>query len=489
MVRPRPDRAVRPGGLCLWLAGRVVQVPLLRIGGWHQRGGVEAQMKWEIRQGHVLTVLKAMPASSVQCVVTSPPYWGLRSYKTEPQVWGGDPTHDHEWTSLTRKGMTGGSGDESPIQAKRTEPMFGTITIESCRCGAWRGELGLESTPELFVQHIVEVFREVRRVMREDATLWLNLGDSYTSGGRGTYPTSDQIKHGKQSTHRAWNDGENSSGSARPEIPIGLKPKDLVGIPWRVAFALQTDGWYLRSDIIWAKPNPMPESVTDRPTKAHEYLFLLTKSPRYFFDQEAVREPGQDWGDRKREDGKWHNPNSDYPLQLHTGLKNGDFNTGRNLRTVWTIPTQPFPEAHFATFPEDLVEPCLRAGTSEQGCCATCGAPLEREVDVRYRNDTTTDGRPAKGNHRPETVGEKSTFASGERTRRIASTTGWYPTCSCHADTHPCLILDPFCGSGTVGVVALKLGQNFLGIELQPDYVAMAKRRIGVVMPLFASGS
>jgi len=496
------------------------------LGRQHQRGGVEIEMKWEIRQGHVLDVLRAMPSDSVHCVVTSPPYFGLRSYKTEPQVWGGE-THEHEWSAYVVPGKSGGVGESTLGAESYGNAMSPEVEIRSqkrqqtteaiasfCSCGAWRGELGLEPTPELFVQHIVEVFREVRRVLRKDGTLFCNLGDSYWGGkGRsGSGNPEEQVERVQrgvsinQAHHQIAGDG-----LTRPQDgthPI-LKPKDLVGIPWRVAFALQADGWYLRSDIIWSKPNPMPESVTDRPTKSHEYLFLLTKSPSYFFDQEAVRESYSDasevrcrqalragrsyqtkepyatntpyTGNYKRGEGAVQSRGDDAD-----GLVVGGNNAGRNLRTVWSIPTQPFPEAHFATFPEDLVEPCLRAGTSEQGCCATCGVPWEREVDVRYRNDTTTDGRPAKGNHRPETLGEKSTFASGERTRRIASTTGWHPTCSCHADTRPCLVLDPFCGSGTVGVVALKLGQDFLGIELQPDYIEIAKRRIGKVLPLFA---
>lgn len=382
---------------------------------------------WEIRQGHVLTLLAAMPAESVQCVVTSPPYWGLRSYKTEPQAWGGEATHDHRFGDeqvakpsgggLVYGGnQTGGNKhfDLSPVSQ-------GAL----CACGAWRGELGLEPTPELYVQHLVEVFRAVRRVLREDGTLWMNLGDSYSSGGRGTYDP-DRVSKTSGLTN-------NSAGITR-NTPAWAKPKDLLGIPWRVAFALQADGWYLRSDIIWAKPNPMPESVTDRPTKAHEYLFLLAKSPRYYFDQEAVREP---WTSNRLDMAKVGKPRTGAAyLSQNTHPDNSlkqdavgkqtykGFNARwkskppvdqrRNLRTVWTIPTQPFKGAHFATFPEKLVEPCIKAGSKPQS-----------------------------------------------------------------------LILDPFCGSGTVGVVALKLGRRFLGLELQPDYVRMAERRIGAVQPLF----
>ena len=284
---------------------------------------------------------------------------------------------------------------------------------------------------------------------------------------------------------------------SRPDVPCGLKPKDLCGIPWRVAFGLQADGWWLRSEIIWAKPNPMPESVTDRPTKAHETIFLLTKSPTYFYDQEAVREPvtestmyrartdfitNNDVAKRKHFDPKTPSINPRTAEATRQAILDG---RGRNLRTVWTIPTQPYPDAHFATYPEKLVEPCIKAGTSVKGCCAACGAPWAREIDVTYRNDTTTDGRPAKGNHRPETNGEKSTFASGERTRRLTTTTGWHSMCTHAADTVPCTVLDIFCGSGTTGEVAMKLGRSFIGIELNPKYCELARNRIGAVQPLF----
>ncbi len=236
----------------------------------------------------VLEGLRSLPDESVHCVVTSPPYWGLRDYGTE-------------------------------------------------------GQIGLEATPELYAARMVEVFREVRRVLRADGTCWVNLGDSYA--------------------------GSSAIGEARPTIvPNGLKPKDLCGIPWRVAFALQADGWYLRADIIWAKPNPMPESVTDRPTKAHEYVFLLSKSSRYFFDQDAVRESASwaRWGDQttpkhaNSDNGAWMKPKSKAELEAKA-------ETGRNVRSVWEIATQPYPEAHFATYPEDLVRRCILAGSPLNG--------------------------------------------------------------------------------------------------------------------------
>ncbi len=386
---------------------------------------------WQVRQGHVLDLLQAMPTESVQCVVTSPPYWGLRDYKI-------------------------------------------------------KGQLGLEKTPEEYVGKMTEVFNEVRRVLRDDGTLWLNMGDCY-SGNHTTYDGKDsKWQHGK---------GNNRRESGRRITGQNLKTKDLVGMPWRLAFSLQADGWYLRSDIIWAKPNPMPESVTDRPTKAHEYLFLMTKSARYYFDQEAVKEPNLESGRKRllsspvKLGGRKNSEREDRPF---SGVEMNRA-VGRNLRTVWTIPTQPFPEAHFATYPEKLVEPCILAGTSERGCCAKCGDPQERIVERESYGKKDYEGKHLATDS--NAAGRR--ILAGVRAAREAGgdhdnpfpapkTVGWSSTCSCQSDTNPCLVLDPFCGSGTTGVVALKLGRRFIGLELQPDYIKIADKRIGGVMPLFA---
>jgi DNA modification methylase len=374
-------------------------------------------MMLDIKTGDALTVLRTLPDESVQCCVTSPPYWGLRDYGSN-------------------------------------------------------GQLGLEKTPEEYVSKMVEVFREVRRVLRKDGTLWLNLGDSYASA----WPAPN--------TRRNIIDNPMTDGKRGPQRPErmgpNLKEKDLIGIPWRVAFALQADGWWLRSDIIWAKPNPMPESVTDRPTKAHEYLFLLTKSDRYYYDQDAIKEPckdssvsrlGQDiegqlgsdrvpgktngrmkavkFGgnklcpDTRLQSGKEWVPKpcgknsrmfqDRYPshssdrkhrtfdptiggsgngLLGHSGNSKADGTTYlmANKKTVWTVPTVGYKEAHFATFPPDLILPCILAGTK-------CG------------------------------------------------------------DT----VLDPFAGSGTTGEVALKRGRKAVLIELNPNYVQMIEKRCTVM--------
>lgn len=390
--------------------------------------------------GDAATVLATLPAESAHCCITSPPYWGLRDYGTP-------------------------------------------------------GQLGLERTPAEYVATLVGVFREVRRVLRDDGTLWLNLGDCYATGA-GSYrnPGSDMapIEHGgKQAFTRDY------ARTQPNRMPLpGLKPKDLVGIPWRLAFALQADGWYLRSDIIWAKPNPMPESVTDRPTKAHEYVFLLSKAPRYYYDAEAVREvsattrpellafgeerPGvggtghmNDRRRSKKPDGWATHPggHGSFHWDGREAGEPSEIRTGRNLRTVWTIPTEPYPGAHFATFPQRLVEPCVKAGTSERGVCPECGAPWRREMTVGYDRQGRTTNGPRSTDNRAITAGFPV------RAVKSVEMTGWRPTCAHVADPVPATVLDPFAGTGTVGLVANRLGRRAVLIDLSMDYMAQLLAR------------
>ena len=336
-----------------------------------QRGGISMTGTTPkidtIIQGDCLEMLRAFPDESIDCCVTSPPYFGLRDYGVD-------------------------------------------------------GQIGLEPSPEEYVGKLVEVFREVRRVLKKEGTLWLNLGDSYAGSWGNYHPNSPPGKHGQRLKNTArWNrPAYDDKQDFRPPTSnnlSGLKPKDLIGIPWRVAFALQADGWWLRQDIIWSKGNPMPESVTDRCTKSHEYVFLLAKSKKYYYDADAIREPFV-YPDRIYNTDTSHQKTASLKeignrctSGLHDGReKYGDPEKGRNKRSVWSINTKPFPQAHFAVMPEALVEPCVMAGCPQNGT-----------------------------------------------------------------------VLDPFFGAGTVGAVAKRLGRHFLGIELNPAYIQIATQRLGEI--------
>src|SRR5690606_15020859 len=336
------------------------------------------------------------------------------------------------------------------------------------------GQIGLEETPEEYVKKMVEVFREVRRVLRDDGTLWLNLGDSYATKPCGGIGSNAKVTATKKAIQK-------SAG-----IPQGLKPKDLVGIPWRVAFALQADGWYLRSDIIWHKPNAMPESVKDRPTKAHEYIFLLSKSPKYYYDADAIREPFSETSHPNFKGGKFGRSDSG----IKAGVIGGSFERascgrhpkGRNKRTVWSIPTKPFRGAHFAVFPPDLIEPCILAGAPEKACphCGAPWVPVYRREYVGGKDDPNKENYKTP-NGRYEVRTERGFGGTkSNRAQRIDILEGHKPTCQCENNdgSGRGVILDPFFGSGTTGVVAEKHGRQWIGIELNPDYIEIAKRRL-----------
>lgn len=409
-------------------------------------------MSAKILEGNVLETLKDLPACSVQCVVTSPPYYGLRDYGTAEWK-GGDPNCDHvdddkvaERNRQKKSMIAVGEKIDGSTRTRVHDEAIGKDWQyrDACKkCGAIRidSQIGLEPTPEAYVEKLVQVFREVWRVLKDDGTLWLNLGDSYWANRSGNGESGGEGK----SSFSGRDHQTRAGGKSHPVI----KPKDLIGIPWMVAFALRADGWYLRSDIIWAKPNPMPESVRDRPTKSHEYIFLLTKSSDYFYDYEAVLEPAnydgrKDTvmkGSKKYKDGSYlanGNANSlsvkgrerwrfknlqedgQQPNSIHErraeGLKDEVYAV-RNKRDVWTVSTKSYSGAHFATFPTELIEPCILAGTKE-------------------------------------------------------------------GDT----VLDPFNGSGTTGEVSIKHHRLYIGCELNPKYVKLTHRRLSQVQPVLMQG-
>jgi len=466
-------------------------------------------MSVKIYQGNCLEVLRTLPKESIHCVVTSPPYWGLRSYGTNPRIWDGDPNCNHEWVGFKRKGMSGGPSEKQESNVGSWHKNHEQGFCE--KCGAWRGEFGLEPTPELYVNHLVQIFSEIRRVLRKDGTAWLNLGDSYAGGGRNS---------GNSWEHTTDKQRSNKGSFTEPSsIPCGLKAKDLVGIPWRSAFALQADGWWLRSEIIWAKGvsgqkqtmdqiteaidqcdlsdeqknsvieninlyvgNPMPESVTDRPARAHEHIFLLTKSKKYYYDNEAVKEEAVTGGkkvslgeksfSKRQESGMGVSFSGNAKKDTHTVLPK------RNMRDVWAITTKGFKGAHFATFPLDLIEPCIKAGTSEKGCCPKCGAPMKRitkskskQKAKKWSGSDRKNGCPVGGGH----VGRTGAWES-ETYGKIQ----WKLTCKCKGikKTNPCVVYDPFGGSGTTAIVASGYNQDAILSEMNPEYVEMARKRI-----------
>jgi DNA modification methylase len=374
-----------------------------------------------IHQGDSRKFLKEVPDGSVNCCVTSPPYYGLRDYGTGKWE-GGDITCDHRFKQAEMDST-------STLKGSNERDGFAlNVYKDVCRkCGAARidEQMGLESTPEEYVIEMVKVFDQVKRVLKDDGTLWLIVGDSYNGSGKAGNNPEYQKKH------TAFGKLEKKERFGKPVNVAGLKPKDLIGIPWMLAFALRSSGWYLRSDIIWHKHPCMPESVEDRPTKSHEYVFLLAKSEQYYYDVDAIREPlsfnrwskgnvnGSGAKGFKHHNGSPGQKPHSFHRNGHSGYydNNGKalFNEkGKNKRTVWTVQPAQFPEAHFATFPELLIEPCIQAGCPEGG-----------------------------------------------------------------------IVLDPFAGAGTCPIVAKKLNRNFIAVELNPEYIELSENRLRKEIGLF----
>jgi len=484
--------------------------------------------KVTLLHGHVLDVLREMPAESVNCVVTSPPYWSLRDYDCEPVIWGGDPNCPHTleaqpvggesyegkarwqhdgvsrqetpeaWVKAQTKGQSGGDGSSSGLNCKRdddgkfasdshahgTDKLYGAIETATCRlCGAWRGQYGLEPTPELYVEHTMMWLREVRRVLRKDGTLWLNLGDGY-AGSYGHTPDD-----GHEAIYREGLSLEERPSRSRV-ARNGLKPKDAVLMPFRVALAAQADGWWVRSVIIWAKPNPMPESVRDRPTDAHEYIFLLTKAARYWYDAEAIREEATEprrcgansHANVGRDPAHGTSKQDAVGNRRYAGFNDRyDFANppnGRNCRSVWTFPTCGFPDAHFAVFPRELPERCIKAGCPEW-VCPKCGKARTRVTETAL---TVHDGKTASAYPKGTTANRLALLRQAARERggeyvNDRQTVAW-SDCYCNAGFPGGVVLDPFAGSGTTCEVAYHLGRTAIGIDASAKYLDMARERV-----------
>ena len=412
-------------------------------------------MNTRIIHAHALDALRTMPDKSVHCCISSPPYWGLRSYGTEPQIWGGDQHCNHQWMTSPSAHRAKPTRKTSAMRHSSTSQAQAQATIEEpsdfCGlCGAWRGEHGLEPTMELWIANAVSIFAEIHRVLRDDGTLWINIGDTYATDQNGRPAAAVRTL---QTDDRSFRDKPFSTATA------AIPSKNRLMLPARLAIALQDAGWYCRDELIWFKPNPMPSSARDRTCPAHEMVYLLAKQPRYYFDDIAILEDSSPKTRPGRKDGKTINPIDGgngfdrRPGTLHRSLRP----TKRMRRSVWSINPEPCRDAHFATFPTKLILPMIEASTSEVGVCVHCGAPFQR---ISRKETDPSPADPA--------------FVSYSYI-----TTGWRPSCNCrNPKPVPATVLDPFGGTGTVGSVSNSIGRDAILIELNADYVDIARNRL-----------
>lgn len=537
-------------------------------------------------QGNALSVLKGLPSDLVHCVVTSPPYWGLRKYKGGSEVWDGEPGCEHEWLD-TSTPRTGGVGNYEVGRAGNA--LARTLSHESkksdtcSKCGAWRGQLGNEPAPELYISHLVGICREVRRVLRPDGVFWLNCGDSWASG-KGTCfnPGGGESSLQGHATLKEQEAYPLDRGNKSVLTASGLKPLDMVLIPSLLALTLRADGWYMRSMVCWSKNNPMPESTNGwrwerhkvkvgnrgrateawreethqqdhapdgdflqdavwqdcpgcpkcspadgfvlrkgswRPTDSYEFILMLTKTNDYYCDRDAVLESSIT-GDLRRpygSEGAWEldgRPSSqrhggepremrqDYSnyagklvvsdrskeIGSRDNLGKPSCNGGRNLRSVWTFPTRPFPKVagmeglrHFATYPPRLPELCIKSSTSEKGCCPACGAPWARVIDkglTAHDGDTDCSYPVGSSANRMSLLRQAARERGGEYSYK-SDTIGWRPTCQCgNPNTVPAIVLDLFSGAGTTALVAERMGLNSISIDTSAEYIALSRARL-----------
>jgi len=433
-------------------------------------------------EGDARNLPAAIGDQSVHCIVTSPPYWGLRNYGLGKWI-GGNPQCEHALPERpTPRHYTNGQGGTGRNFTSWGDR--GGRDRDCVKCGAVQvGEgIGLEPTFDEWLDAMRDVGREMWRVLRNDGTLWLNVGDAYANTGK--------------SGLAGWTAGGVTPVygiiGERADSGLGLPASSLIGMPWRLAFAYQQQGWILRSAIVWHKPNPMPESVQSRPTTAYEMVFLFAKRYPYFYDAEAIKQPSvQPWDDRKARAKRQH---KSAPTAERNGMRaraDGQPTGGyamANARNVWSIPTQGRGIKHFATFPDELARRCIAAGTSEHGVCSVCGAPWERIVE----RSGGTIGQSWHGHDADDAVGQsQSSWPGGVQGAQLGNGPyqvrhlGWRPTCE-HGDAErrPATVLDPFIGSGTTAEMAMGLGRHAIGVELHPAYLEIAIGRLASRLPI-----
>lgn len=464
----------------------------------------------ELHLGDALAVLRELPDESADMAVTSPPFFGLRDYGTGRWE-GGDPACDHLDTPAGGARTPGDDFRDTEAPARKARQFRALCG----KCGATRvdEQIGLEDTPAAYVDRLVGIFREVRRVLKPHGCLLLELGDSYCSAPRGNTDDSSEssgLTNPQRQARVARPQGSTSQRVGRRNAKEqrslerhfdGIKAKDLMGMPWELAFALRADGWWLRQEIVWEKPNPMPESVEDRCTTAHSHVFHLAKSERYFWDDEAIREEAV-----AKTKGNWSKKMHDARNLVPAG-KQGTYRreyeppAGRNARSVWTIPTEPsgrglcpvchayWPRnapddhcgvevvSHFAAFPVALAERAMLAASSERGVCPDCGAPWLRIVE-KGEPELAANTWSAEGGSQYEFEQNGHVARSTLKHVRANVTLGWEPTCGCGKEPEPAVVLDCFAGSGSTLVAARKLGRRCVGIELNEHYAEMTARRL-----------
>ncbi len=439
-----------------------------------------------IIQGDALSVLKTLPEKSINMLMTSPPYWALRDYGSDVEsIWDGEENCEHEWgREIEASGSR--SNDDSNDERKEVFGKRDNMPKSNfcSKCGAWKGQLGLEPTFDLYIKHLCNIFDEVKRVLRDDGTIWINLGDTYGGSGGASGHTEETKNLGYKTSQM----GAVASGSK------SASAKCLTMIPQRFAIEMVNRGWILRNTIIWHKRNCMPCSVKDRFTVDFEYIFFFSKKKKYYFEtqyeeyaestkedhrfEKAKQEGITDLmgnkkvgysGGKNIKDG-YEISKSQNPIEVRNSVFNKGLQEGRNKRTVWTINPKPFKEAHFAVYPEELCETPIKSGCPEF-VCVKCGKAKVLEIESEK-----IGGTPYYPQHKWQK--EKGV---GPRPRDYIAKKeikGYKPTCNCNAGFTSGIVIDPFFGAGTTGLVALKQNKKFVGIELNPEYIEIAKKRL-----------